>query len=765
MGMGAGLRQLLTLLVAIFILSCKSKATAIIHLAVKGESAFTIVLPDAPSGKEERSATILAAYFSKVTGARLPIITETRFTGKQGIYIGKTRKTATLTEGKILADGLAISSSQHDVFLQGGSGQGILYATYTFIEKYLGCRKYDAGPAFCPAKPDLTLLQDLTDLENPAFIYRESYYPMSDDAEYLLWHKLQKFEDLWGLWGHSFFKIIAPETYFASNPEYFSLVNGKRVARQLCLSNPQVLQLAISYLKKAIAKNQDATYWSVAQNDGNGFCTCERCRKTDFLYGSHQGSILQFVNSIAAIFPDQNFTTLAYDYSSHAPVGIRPAKNVIILLSSIEAERQKPLQHVASGAGFRKNLIDWGGITNRLFVWNYTTQFTNYLAPFADYNNLIPDLKYMQTNHVSGVFEMGSGETYSDLAELNSYVQAKGLWNQPNEIPISTGDLTPAQSGVDLAFKDFINGYYGAAAPYISNYLMSMQKEISEKQAVLSIYGNPVNNDRDYLSAGQLTNYEQQFTWAEAAVKNSPIILARVKRAHLPITYARLQSARSAPGSLHGYIEIIAGKQTIKSDFLPGVIRFIQECSQAGAKEIAEAGLTPAEYLMQWQHLLQLAPVINLAKDASVTLFSAYSAEYPAKGAKTLTDGGTGSLDYSFNWLFMYGNDLDAVIDMGTLKKINTIGINFLDDQIHNIYLPSSVILMTSLDGIQYKPYGSDTYVLINNPKAQINHQVYAGSETIRYIKITARCQKAIPSFRPYSAKKPALCCDEVMVQ
>ncbi|QEC73975.1 DUF4838 domain-containing protein [Arachidicoccus ginsenosidivorans] len=87
---------------------------------------------------------------------------------------------------------------------------------------------------------------------------------MSEDPAYLNWHGLHRFEDLWGIWGHSYNKLIPPSVYFKKHPEYYALVNGVRQPTQLCLSNPEVLKKVIDTLKIMMAENPDAIYWSVA---------------------------------------------------------------------------------------------------------------------------------------------------------------------------------------------------------------------------------------------------------------------------------------------------------------------------------------------------------------------------------------------------------------------------------------------------------------------------------------------------------------------
>src|SRR5690606_34319290 len=105
---------------------------------------------------------------------------------------------------------------------------------------------------------------------------------------------------------------VPAKTYFDKHPDFYALVDGKRKASQLCLSNPQVLKIVLGHLKAQMDDNPQMKYWSVSQNDDLGYCECQRCKAVDKQEGGPQGSIIRFVNKVAAQFPDKIIPTLAY---------------------------------------------------------------------------------------------------------------------------------------------------------------------------------------------------------------------------------------------------------------------------------------------------------------------------------------------------------------------------------------------------------------------------------------------------------------------
>lgn len=719
-----------------------------IQLVTNGTSQHVIVLPATPSKNETHAASVLQDYIKRISGAVLPVVNENMYREQPAVFIGNTDHVEKFNPGRLKDEGYFIGSDNANVYIKGGSGKGVVYGVYALLENYLGCRKYADVPAVVPASKNVLLPRALHDQQAPAFIYRESYYPASLDNEYLEWHALHRLEDLWGVWGHSAFKIVPPKTYYSSHPEYYALVNGKRQATQLCYSNEAVFKITVDYLRKAMAANPDAIYWSLAAEDGGGFCTCDQCSKINAEEGGPQGSLIRFVNRVAAQFPQQKFTTLAYAYTAKPPLKTKPADNVFVMLSSIDAYRNEPLSTAPSAAAFRANLAGWGALTEHLFIWDYTTQFTNYLAPFPDYNNLQPNLQYLLAHKVKGIFSQGSGETYSDMAAYNSYLQAHLLWD-PTKAP-----------------TDFLDGYYGKAGPFIAQYLDALVANVHKTP--LDIYGNPVNNYKNYLSPALIDKYSALLDEASKAVEGNATLTQRVDIARLPLEYTVLQQSRFFGTEQYGYLLQDGNGYVVNPRWPARVQRFVALCKQAGVKELSEGGENPDAYAQEWAAIFARKWVNSLAFGANVTLVNPPSEDYPAKGSRTLTDGLQGDNDFSINWLFIYGKDLVATIDLGQIKTVQEVQMNFLQDARHYIFNPSEIDVETSVDGVSFKSAGKQAVAGLGDEDYTVksNHyQFTMPGAQVRYIRVTGRCLTAVPVWRGAEpGKKASLCCDEVVV-
>src|SRR5690606_39226216 len=98
--------------------------------------------------------------------------------------------------------------------------------------------------------------------------------------------------------------------------------------------------------------------------------------------------------------------------------------------------------------------------------------FTHYLAPFPVQGTFQKTLDYMKSAGVDGVFIQGSGSTYSDMAELNTFVLAHLVWH--------------TKQSEEALTDEFVQGYYGKAAPFIRDYLRMRRQALPQRLSALS---------------------------------------------------------------------------------------------------------------------------------------------------------------------------------------------------------------------------------------------------------------------------------------
>lgn len=370
-------------LCALFLLSAATCLNAQVTIVKEGKPLSRIVV-----GKDEpvdnQAALLLQDFVQRISGASLPVVTDK--TPRKGDIVIGGKETAGLTE-----DGFRLKTADGILSISSGGDKGAVYGVVTLLEDYLGVAYYSAN-AYTLTESSTLVLPELDRAENPAFRYRQSQcYAMHEDPVYKQWFRFEEPSEVFagGLWVHTFDRILPSDVYDASHPEYYSFINGERrpgKASQWCLTNPEVFEIVSQKIDSIFKANPGKNMISVSQNDGNHTnCTCPACKALDEQEGGPSGSLIHFLNKLAARFPDKEFSTLAYLYTMHPPKHVKPLPNVNIMLCDIDCEREVPLTDNASGQDFMKAMEGWSAISKNIFVWDYGINFDNFVSPFPNF--------------------------------------------------------------------------------------------------------------------------------------------------------------------------------------------------------------------------------------------------------------------------------------------------------------------------------------------------------------------------------------------
>src|SRR4051812_31654509 len=161
--------------------------------------------------------------------------------------------------------------------------------------------------------------------------------------------------------------------------------------------------------------------------------------------------MLAGINAIAGEigkqYPNFMIETLAYQHTRHPPKNLKPAKNVLVRLCSIEADGAHPLDSVQNKA-FADDLHGWAKLADNLFVWNYVTNFNFPTIPHPNLTAIGPDLKFFADNHVVGVFEQGDAgnQLAGDMLPLRVWLMSHLMWD-------------PSKDSEKL-ISEFLSGYF-----------------------------------------------------------------------------------------------------------------------------------------------------------------------------------------------------------------------------------------------------------------------------------------------------------------
>jgi hypothetical protein len=503
-----------------------------------GKTRYRIALDGNASESEKWAANELQHWLSEISGTYFPIQTlgQQRFRGSQ-IIIGFNDTVKAKTNAPApaeLDESFTYCNSGPDILIYGGKMRGSMYGVMSFLENEFGCRWYTPSVSVIPKRNEMKFNR-YEHNEAPGIRVRNDFYFEAFDPVWAARNRMNGrmtynpqpggVEAYWSV--HTFFALVPPREFYATHPEYYSLIDGKRVSdrAQLCLTNPDVLKIVIERIKKRMHESPEYLIYDVSQNDWRNPCQCDKCQAIVKQEGSESGPINWFVNQVAEAvekeYPDKFIGTLAYQYTRKPPKNIRPRNNVVIRLCPIEACVAHTLDSCPQNKSFMDDLTGWASIAPHLYIWDYVVNFAHYIMPYPNINVLQSNIKTFQKNKAIGIMEQAAYQSRGgEFSELKSYLISRLLWNP--------------DCNTEAVINDFMFGYYGRAGQYIRQYFDLLNSRVTP-ETHMHIRLAP----EDKLFSDELVVEScQLFEKALKAAENEEI-MHRVELAYLPMMYLK----------------------------------------------------------------------------------------------------------------------------------------------------------------------------------------------------------------------------------
>lgn len=360
----------------------------------------------------------------------------------------------------------------------GGGKRGIIYAVYTFLEEYAGCRFFAQDCEIVPQKDVYINPFSYSHLPKISFRMYLGNAAQSDEFSLkrkfngMLWntHKFGEAEgggyDFAGEPVHTLTGEYLLKPYVASKPEFFSLVGGKRITDrkgQVCMTNPEALNAVVYEARKLLDEHKDKNIISISQGDNGNFCECERCKAETERQGFVK-TYFSFVNGVSRELkkshPHVKVHTLAYQKTIDIPSDLQFESNVMLqyctggwcrthAITDSCCEQNKKMkasyERIADGKRY-------------IYVWDYLNGFKYELLLLPDFFNLPYNFKYLADSGVKGLFleaEHRSSDGYAAMHELRCYLASLAAW-----------DVDIPQETYIRRMKEFIQVYYGSENIY-----------------------------------------------------------------------------------------------------------------------------------------------------------------------------------------------------------------------------------------------------------------------------------------------------------
>jgi hypothetical protein len=475
-----------------------------------------IVAPASPTPAEAFAIKELRDYLQKITGKDIQVVSPDGRLSTPAIIAGVQPLNKNLAVEKLGPEEFVIDVSKDFVRIAGGSGKtvtnakgekyvqerGTLYGVYEFLET-LGVRWYRPDP-WGEYVPQLQTINLPTGVKTyrPAYMYRygiNGYRWWQDEtmeqrAMGRLWATRNRQNCNIGTqktecggsyqvnFSHSYMYVIPAGRYFASHPEYFALINGKRIDKrevwptQLCLSNPDIQRLFVEGIAAQAKDNPQIEVISVEPNDMQDWCECDGCKAMDdpklkaAMGGgvSMANRVCAFNNIIALKLAEQALQVkigwLAYNQHTEVPTLVtRLEPNTVVMAAAFAggySDYSKKLGDPSSeqNTRFLDTLRGYGKLT-QVMVHEYWGGYA-WFGPLPVIHTMVDRLREYRHLGVVGVYNQVDQNWGPQGLVL--YMYCKLLWNP---------DLD-----VDKELDLYYTNYYGPAAAPMKRYHEALEK-------------------------------------------------------------------------------------------------------------------------------------------------------------------------------------------------------------------------------------------------------------------------------------------------
>ena len=444
--------------------------------------------------------------------------------------------------GKHDEQSFRIVSGEERVLIEGASTKAVEFGIYYLLEK-MGCHWYFPGEIWTEI-PNVSNLSfpKLNSIETPYFKQRVMLFNQGNGQNPVVkkdfkdWWRRNRLGGVRGLVGHSYKFVLPKEKFFSTNPELFSLIDGKRKAwGQLCISNEEVQERAVKWAFREIEKNPHKTLISVSPNDNARWCECNGCKAI----GSDTDQAMFLANHVARKikpkYPDKFVGVNAYA-STAVPGRLSADDNVIVYI----ATRYSPFS-------FYKLLPEWSKKAKHIGVRDYFSIIQQAKdLPISRFRHLEKLLSSSLGSEVRYYHLEGGNQWASE--GLNQYIVTKSLWNPTKTISAYEDDFfKTCWAGVSEEMEAYY-AEFSQVSTFSNQNILEMAKLLdkADQKNNNPVVGARINAFKKYIvwldkfySYGEIKDPDTQMK----AIEDCLIYTWRLRNEHLIHSHAQFQTA------------------------------------------------------------------------------------------------------------------------------------------------------------------------------------------------------------------------------
>ena len=513
---------------------------------------------------------------------------------------------------------------------------------------------------------------------NFAFNYREPYLKSNLEEDYDVIINTNNVEKDWGIWGHQLFNLVN------KNPQnaYYSIIDEELNKNQICFSNPATFSFVENYVIDNFGEKPNQKQNFVISPADNGLvCTCSSCSKLGNTKGNASFSVIALVNKLAIRFPNHQFFTIDYISVKTPPTTPMP-KNTGVIISSIDIPRKVNLD-LNNGyvKEFESKVTNWNKVCSTVYVWDYISNFDDYLTPFATLSVCKTNFNFYKKLKIKGIFANGAGYDYSTFNAVHTYVIA-ALMQDPS---LDVNELVTR----------FCNYYYGNSGQLVADYIIGLEKAMETNNFKLDLYNGVKKMTGTYLNKSDFFEFYKII--ADIKDNGSDENNARLNQLYTALTFSAMQiQLANRVDEEFGFATLNNEKIEIREDFKKRYSFLLEQFKKNDIFITRETEGTISNYLKEVKKtILEGKFPTNLLNSRTFKITSELDEDYT--DVSLLTDGIPGlTTDYHNTWLVVSAQDLVAEISAPKEAGMFHFKFNFLLDERLKMRAPDKIELIVN---------------------------------------------------------------------
>ena len=479
-------------------------------ILTNGVSTYRLLVPADSSDLITTAAEEFNTFFGEATGTELAVVSDDAVVeGQKYISLGETSLLAetdiTYNTSELGSDGFKIVTEGDNIYAVGGSDYGTLYATYELLAKLVNYEYFYKDTYTLNENVKDIALQDFNISEVPDIATRTaSDGVVSSDAMSMHRMRVRQYNEdmLWvgNQWVHTSFNFVngvaSDGTTNTTSDKWFN--DGKT---QLCYTAhgdateyAAMLDACLNTLKGRIKAQPDKRNVIFGSQDNNDTCTCDSCAALKTTYGADSAAVVLFVqdlqDKLEAWFAttegqtyagEFNIIVLAYKEYVDAPSNLTVDGSINCLLALSAADYYQPISaDNTTNATYYNAMTAWGDITDSLYTWYYSTNFSHYLAPYDSISNMQENYQLAVSNGAKYLYDQRQhNETgfVTGWSNLKSYLGSKLAWDVDADVSALT--------------TQFFDAYFGSAATDMKTYYDELVERTEYNLATYDEFGGP----------------------------------------------------------------------------------------------------------------------------------------------------------------------------------------------------------------------------------------------------------------------------------